>query len=122
MERKVLHWMWILGVIFKHQRDTLKYQRSILNHQRETPDVRCGLGAVSPARGHPPGPSCPSQIYGSQGINPYECLRQSCSILMATMNKMATAMQEGEYDADRPQNKVGWALFCHRPWSPGGCG
>uniref|UniRef100_A0A8C3RGJ3 Dynactin subunit 1 n=1 Tax=Cyanoderma ruficeps TaxID=181631 RepID=A0A8C3RGJ3_9PASS len=45
------------------------------------------------------------QIYGSQGINPYECLRQSCSILMATMNKMATAMQEGEYDADRPQNK-----------------
>ncbi|XP_077638808.1 dynactin subunit 1 isoform X6 [Lonchura striata] len=45
------------------------------------------------------------QIYGSQGINPYECLRQSCSILMATMNKMATAMQEGEYDADRPQSK-----------------
>ncbi|XP_009083099.1 PREDICTED: dynactin subunit 1, partial [Acanthisitta chloris] len=48
------------------------------------------------------------QIYGSQGINPinpYECLRQSCSILIATMNKMATAMQEGEYDADRPQNK-----------------
>ncbi|KAM6076909.1 dynactin subunit 1 isoform 3-T3 [Chlamydotis macqueenii] len=45
------------------------------------------------------------QIYGSQGINPYECLRQSCSILIATMNKMATAMQEGEYDADRPQTK-----------------
>ncbi|XP_009992820.1 PREDICTED: dynactin subunit 1, partial [Chaetura pelagica] len=45
------------------------------------------------------------QIYGSQGINPYECLRQSCSILIATMNKMATAMQEGEYDADRPQSK-----------------
>ncbi|XP_056345295.1 dynactin subunit 1 isoform X9 [Oenanthe melanoleuca] len=45
------------------------------------------------------------QIYGSQGISPYECLRQSCSILMATMNKMATAMQEGEYDADRPQTK-----------------
>ncbi|XP_016160831.1 PREDICTED: dynactin subunit 1 [Ficedula albicollis] len=45
------------------------------------------------------------QIYGSQGISPYECLRQSCSILMATMNKMATAMQEGEYDADRPQSK-----------------
>lgn len=46
------------------------------------------------------------QIYGAQGINPYECLRQSCSILIATMNKMATAMQEGEYDADRPQSKV----------------
>ncbi|XP_052523161.1 dynactin subunit 1 isoform X6 [Tympanuchus pallidicinctus] len=45
------------------------------------------------------------QIYGTQGINPYECLRQSCSILIATMNKMATAMQEGEYDADRPQSK-----------------
>ncbi|XP_068005457.1 dynactin subunit 1 isoform X3 [Melanerpes formicivorus] len=45
------------------------------------------------------------QIYGAQGINPYECLRQSCSILIATMNKMATAMQEGEYDADRPQTK-----------------
>ncbi|XP_037754421.1 dynactin subunit 1 isoform X10 [Chelonia mydas] len=45
------------------------------------------------------------QIYGSQGINPYECLRQSCNVLIATMNKMATAMQEGEYDADRPQTK-----------------
>uniref|UniRef100_A0A8C8S830 Dynactin subunit 1 n=1 Tax=Pelusios castaneus TaxID=367368 RepID=A0A8C8S830_9SAUR len=45
------------------------------------------------------------QIYGSQGINPYECLRQSCDILIATMNKMATAMQEGEYDADKPQTK-----------------
>ncbi|XP_010136014.1 PREDICTED: dynactin subunit 1-like, partial [Buceros rhinoceros silvestris] len=48
------------------------------------------------------------EIYGTQGINPYECLRQSCSILIATMNKMATAMQEGEYDADRPQTKVGF--------------
>nr|XP_048702447.1 dynactin subunit 1 isoform X7 [Caretta caretta] len=45
------------------------------------------------------------QIYGSQGINPYDCLRQSCNVLIATMNKMATAMQEGEYDADRPQTK-----------------
>uniref|UniRef100_A0A670ZS57 Dynactin subunit 1 n=1 Tax=Pseudonaja textilis TaxID=8673 RepID=A0A670ZS57_PSETE len=47
----------------------------------------------------------PSQIYGAQGISPYECLRQSCNILIATMNKMATAMQEGEYDADKPQTK-----------------
>ncbi|XP_064191310.1 dynactin subunit 1 isoform X6 [Anguilla rostrata] len=46
------------------------------------------------------------QIYGTQGINPYECLRQSCSIVIATMNKMATAMQEGEYDAEKPQNKT----------------
>lgn len=45
------------------------------------------------------------QIYGSQGINPHESLRQSCTILIATMNKMATAMQEGEYDADKPQIK-----------------
>lgn len=82
----------------------------------------CGSGAVSLAQGHHPRPSHLSQIYGSQGINPYECLRQSCSILMTTMNKMATAMQEGEYDADRPQNKVSQALFCHCPRSPGGCG
>ncbi|KAM8833691.1 dynactin subunit 1 isoform 2-T4 [Synchiropus picturatus] len=45
------------------------------------------------------------QIYGSQGTNPSECLRQSCSIVIATMNKMATAMQEGEYDSEKPQNK-----------------
>ncbi|XP_029450581.1 dynactin subunit 1-like isoform X2 [Rhinatrema bivittatum] len=46
------------------------------------------------------------QVYGAQGINPHECLRQSCNILIATMNKMATAMQEGEYDADKPQSKL----------------
>ncbi|XP_073418971.1 dynactin subunit 1 isoform X2 [Dendrobates tinctorius] len=45
------------------------------------------------------------QIYGMQGSSPYECLRQSCAILIATMNKMATAMQEGEYDAEKPQSK-----------------
>ncbi|XP_065153075.1 dynactin subunit 1 isoform X2 [Paramisgurnus dabryanus] len=43
------------------------------------------------------------QIYGSQGINPQECLRQSCNVVIATMNKMATAMQEGEYDSEKPQ-------------------
>lgn len=46
------------------------------------------------------------QIYGAQGSNPYESLRQSCAILIATMNKMATAMQEGEYDAEKPQSKA----------------
>ena len=46
------------------------------------------------------------QIYGTPGANPYECLRQSCSIVIATMNKMATAMQEGEYDAEKPQIRV----------------
>ncbi|XP_033891642.3 dynactin subunit 1-like isoform X1 [Acipenser ruthenus] len=45
------------------------------------------------------------QIYGAQGVSPYDCMRQSCSIVIATMNKMATAMQEGEYDADRPQDR-----------------
>ncbi|ROL43134.1 Dynactin subunit 1 [Anabarilius grahami] len=43
------------------------------------------------------------QVYAAPGLNPYECLRQSCSAVIATMNKMATAMQEGEYDAERPQ-------------------
>ncbi|XP_041724288.1 dynactin subunit 1 isoform X3 [Coregonus clupeaformis] len=46
------------------------------------------------------------QVYGSQGLNPHECLRQSCSSVISTMNKMATAMQEGEYDAERPQGKA----------------
>lgn len=53
------------------------------------------------------------QIYGSPSSSPYECLRQSCSILISTMNKLATAMQEGEYDAERPPSKVGggfWGL------------
>ncbi|XP_061649789.1 dynactin subunit 1 isoform X4 [Phyllopteryx taeniolatus] len=45
------------------------------------------------------------QIYGRPGANPYECLRQSCCVVIATMNKMATAMQEGEYDAERPRAK-----------------
>lgn len=43
------------------------------------------------------------QVYGAHGLNAHECLRQSCSAVIATMNKMATAMQEGEYDADKPQ-------------------
>ncbi|XP_039524838.1 dynactin subunit 1a isoform X3 [Pimephales promelas] len=43
------------------------------------------------------------QVYGAHGLDAYECLRQSCSAVIATMNKMATAMQEGEYDAERPQ-------------------
>nr|XP_031540947.1 dynactin subunit 1 [Vicugna pacos] len=45
------------------------------------------------------------QIYGAPSSSPHECLRQSCSILISTMNKVATAMQEGEYDADRPPSK-----------------
>ncbi|KAM6959647.1 dynactin subunit 1-like isoform 6-T6 [Tautogolabrus adspersus] len=46
------------------------------------------------------------QVYGSHGVNGPDCLRQSCSSLIAAMNKLATAMQEGEYDADRPQGKT----------------
>ncbi|GAA6228248.1 dynactin subunit 1-like isoform X3 [Lates japonicus] len=46
------------------------------------------------------------QVYGAHGLNGPECLRQSCSSVIATMNKMATAMQEGEYDADKPQGKT----------------
>ncbi|XP_037833602.1 dynactin subunit 1 isoform X3 [Kryptolebias marmoratus] len=45
------------------------------------------------------------QIFGSPGANPYDCLRQSSSFVIATMNKMATAMQEGEYDSEKPQSK-----------------
>uniref|UniRef100_A0A671P8Y7 Dynactin subunit 1 n=1 Tax=Sinocyclocheilus anshuiensis TaxID=1608454 RepID=A0A671P8Y7_9TELE len=43
------------------------------------------------------------QVYGTHGLNAFECLRQSCAAVIATMNKMSTAMQEGEYDAERPQ-------------------
>uniref|UniRef100_A0A8C1X6F8 Dynactin subunit 1 n=1 Tax=Cyprinus carpio TaxID=7962 RepID=A0A8C1X6F8_CYPCA len=39
------------------------------------------------------------QVYSTK-----QCLRQSCSVVIATMNKMATAMQEGEYDSERPHN------------------
>ncbi|GAB5569741.1 dynactin subunit 1 isoform X3 [Prionailurus iriomotensis] len=45
------------------------------------------------------------QIYGTPSSSPYECLRQSSNILISTMNKLATAMQEGEYDAERPPSK-----------------
>uniref|UniRef100_A0A4W4GSP4 Dynactin subunit 1 n=1 Tax=Electrophorus electricus TaxID=8005 RepID=A0A4W4GSP4_ELEEL len=43
------------------------------------------------------------QVYGSHGLNPHDSLRESCNTVIATMNKMATAMQEGEYDSEKPQ-------------------
>ncbi|CAL8288389.1 unnamed protein product [Gadus morhua 'NCC'] len=46
------------------------------------------------------------QIYGTQGASPYDYLRQSCGIVIATMNKMATAMQEGEFDSEKPQSQI----------------
>ncbi|KAJ8398916.1 hypothetical protein AAFF_G00418240 [Aldrovandia affinis] len=44
------------------------------------------------------------QIYGSEGNSCLECLRQSCRVVFATMNKMAAAMQEGEYDAEETRS------------------
>ncbi|KAG9338171.1 hypothetical protein JZ751_027040 [Albula glossodonta] len=44
------------------------------------------------------------QIYSSLDASALECLRQSCKVVIATMNKIATAMQEGEYDADKTQS------------------
>lgn len=46
------------------------------------------------------------QVYGSQGLHASENLHQSCRSVISTMNKMATAMQEGEYDADKPQART----------------
>ncbi|CAL8241564.1 unnamed protein product [Merluccius merluccius] len=46
------------------------------------------------------------KVYGPQDVNPQECLRQSCCSVIATMNKMATAMQEGEYDSEKPHGKI----------------
>ncbi|KAG7262402.1 hypothetical protein CRUP_024070 [Coryphaenoides rupestris] len=46
------------------------------------------------------------KVYGPQDVSPQDCLRKSCYAVIATMNKMATAMQEGEYDTEKPQGKV----------------
>uniref|UniRef100_A0A8C4PXL9 Dynactin subunit 1 n=1 Tax=Eptatretus burgeri TaxID=7764 RepID=A0A8C4PXL9_EPTBU len=46
------------------------------------------------------------QIYAIQNMQSYDCLRQSCNVVMSTMNKLVTAMQEGEFDAEKPQKKV----------------
>ncbi|XP_024143283.1 dynactin subunit 1 isoform X3 [Oryzias melastigma] len=46
------------------------------------------------------------KVSSSQSVKGPEFLRQSCSSVIATMNKMATAMQEGEYDAEKPQGQA----------------
>uniref|UniRef100_UPI00358E1BB4 dynactin subunit 1 isoform X1 n=2 Tax=Myxine glutinosa TaxID=7769 RepID=UPI00358E1BB4 len=46
------------------------------------------------------------QIYAIQNMQPYDCLNQSCNVVISTMNKLVTAMQEGEFDAEKPQRKV----------------
>uniref|UniRef100_A0A3B3SLH2 Dynactin subunit 1 n=1 Tax=Paramormyrops kingsleyae TaxID=1676925 RepID=A0A3B3SLH2_9TELE len=49
--------------------------------------------------------SAVEQVYDTEATKSQECLRQSCAVIVATMNKMATGMQEGEYDAPKPQKK-----------------
>ncbi|XP_078792416.1 dynactin subunit 1 isoform X26 [Oryzias latipes] len=46
------------------------------------------------------------KVGSSQSVKGPEFLRQSCSAVIATMNKMSTAMQEGEYDAEKPQGQA----------------
>uniref|UniRef100_A0A4W3H660 Uncharacterized protein n=1 Tax=Callorhinchus milii TaxID=7868 RepID=A0A4W3H660_CALMI len=46
------------------------------------------------------------QVYGAADSSLCENLRQSCGVVIVTMNKMATAMQEGEYDSNSPPIKV----------------
>ena len=48
----------------------------------------------------------PLQVYSPQDISPFECLRQSYHTVTATMSKMAVAMQEGEYDAEKTMSAV----------------
>lgn len=45
------------------------------------------------------------KVYGAEDSGPFEALRQSMGSCMASMNKVATAMQEGEYDLNRTSEK-----------------
>ncbi|XP_046576872.1 dynactin subunit 1-like isoform X2 [Haliotis rubra] len=40
------------------------------------------------------------RVYGKEDNGPYECLRHSFGIVVGTMNKLANAMENGEYDFD----------------------
>ncbi|XP_067656587.1 dynactin subunit 1-like isoform X2 [Haliotis asinina] len=40
------------------------------------------------------------RVYGKEDSGPYECLRHSFGIVVGTMNKLANAMENGEYDFD----------------------
>ncbi|XP_071090432.1 dynactin subunit 1-like isoform X3 [Haliotis cracherodii] len=40
------------------------------------------------------------RVYGKEDNGPYECLRLSFGIVVGTMNKLANAMENGEYDFD----------------------
>uniref|UniRef100_A0A4W5NA21 Dynactin subunit 1 n=1 Tax=Hucho hucho TaxID=62062 RepID=A0A4W5NA21_9TELE len=58
------------------------------------------------------------QVYGSHGLNPLECLRQSCSSVISTMNKMATAMQEGDTFAPHLIDIHNSSPSCFSPVTP----
>ncbi|XP_025093203.1 dynactin subunit 1-like isoform X2 [Pomacea canaliculata] len=45
------------------------------------------------------------KVYGKEDTGPYECLRMSFGIVVGTMNKLANAMENGEYDFDGTHDK-----------------
>ncbi|KAL3863717.1 hypothetical protein ACJMK2_005462 [Sinanodonta woodiana] len=45
------------------------------------------------------------KVYGKEDTGPYECLRTSFGIVVGTMNKLASAMENGEYDFDGTSEK-----------------
>nr|XP_022336647.1 dynactin subunit 1-like isoform X4 [Crassostrea virginica] len=46
------------------------------------------------------------KIYGKDDAGPYECLRMSFGKVVGTMNKIANAMENGEYDFDGTHDKT----------------
>lgn len=45
------------------------------------------------------------KVYGKEDSGPYECLRLSFGTVVGTMNKVANAMENGEYDFDGTHDK-----------------
>ncbi|KAK3590123.1 hypothetical protein CHS0354_041172 [Potamilus streckersoni] len=45
------------------------------------------------------------KVYGKEDTGPYECLRTSFGVVVGTMNKLASAMENGEYDFDGTSEK-----------------
>ncbi|XP_029644920.1 dynactin subunit 1 isoform X3 [Octopus sinensis] len=45
------------------------------------------------------------KVYGKEDSGPYECLRLSFGAVVGTMNKVANAMENGEYDFDGTHDK-----------------
>ncbi|XP_056005085.1 dynactin subunit 1-like isoform X4 [Ostrea edulis] len=46
------------------------------------------------------------KVYGKDDTGPYECLRMSFGKVVGTMNKLANAMENGEYDFDGTHDKT----------------